>query len=176
MASKKDSVPTPAAATSAKPAPADVPKLEAELEKWRDLAAENLRGWQRARADYQNLVKQTAQEKEAWVTTANEQLILEILPVLDNFNHALKHLPPEQAKQDWVKGIMLIKTQLENILSLQGVSPIDSLRQPFDPHCHEAIEKVPGKNELKDKVVEELQKGYQQNGRVIRVARVKVGG
>lgn len=154
----------------------DLAKLEAELKKFQALAEDNLRGWQRARADYQNLVKETAQEKEAWVTAANEQLILEILPVLDNFNHALKHLPPELAKQDWVKGIMFIKTQLENIMEAQCVSAIDSLHQPFDPRYHEAVEKVPGKPELKDKVVEELQKGYTRQGRVIRAARVKVGG
>ncbi len=153
-----------------------VSKSEAELKKYQALAQENLRGWQRARADYQNLVKQTAQEKEAWITMSNEQLILEILPVLDNFNHALKHLSSEQAKQDWVKGIMFIKTQLENIFAAQGVSAIDSWHRPFDPHLHEAVEKVPGKKELKDKVVEELQKGYRRQGRVIRPARVKVGG
>ncbi len=156
--------------------PAAMRKLESELKKFRDLAEENLRGWQRARADYQNLLKQSAREKDDWVNTANEQLILEILPVLDNFNHALKHLSPEAARQDWVKGILFIKTQLENVLSAQGVSPLKSWHQPFDPHRHEAVETVPGPRELKDKVVEELQKGYLRQGRVIRAARVKVGG
>lgn len=173
MTSKKDN---PGQATAAPDASNEIKKIKAELMKFRSLAEDNLRGWQRARADYQNLVKQTAQEKEAWIASANEQLILEILPVLDNFNHALKHLTEEQAGQDWVKGIMFIKTQLENVMAAQGVTVIKSLHQPFDPHYHEAVEKVSGKKECKDKVVEELQKGYCRQGRVIRAARVKVGG
>lgn len=156
--------------------PDAVQKIKAELAKYRALAEENLRGWQRARADYQNLVKQAAQEKDAWVNGANDQLILEILPVLDNFNHALKHLTPAQAEQDWVKGIMYIKTQLENVIAAQGVAEIKSLNQKFDPHYHEAVEKVSGPKESKDKIVEELQKGYSRQGRLIRAARVKVGG
>lgn len=159
-----------------KPESVNTTTTEAELKKFRDLAAANLRGWQRARADYQNLAKETAREKEVWVTAANEQLILEILPVLDNFNHALKHLPQELAQQDWVKGVIFIKTQLANILEHQGVSVINALHQPFDPHFHEAVAKVPGKPEFRDKVVAELQKGYLRQGRVIRAARVKVGG
>lgn len=176
MKSKKEIDRPDGLKTSPPDAPDAVGKIKTELTKYRALAEENLRGWQRARADYQNLVKQTAQEKEAWITSVNDQLILEILPVLDNFHHALKHLTAEQAEQDWVKGILFIKTQLENVLSAQGVQPIKSLHQKFDPHYHEAVERVNGPKEAKDKIVEEMQKGYCRKGRVIRAARVKVGG
>lgn len=139
------------------------------------LARENLAGWQRAQADYQNLVKRTVAEQAEIRQQANTGLILELLPILDNFQHATIHLPPELVDNSWVQGIMYIRTQLEGILENQGVKAFTSLGKKFDPAKHEAIAKTKAKDKAKvDTVFAETQRGYEMNGRIIRAARVKV--
>jgi molecular chaperone GrpE len=155
--------------TKAKPR---VIKNSAYFEK---LARENLAGWQRAQADYQNLVKRTVAEQQEIRKQANTDLILELLPILDNFQHATNHLPPELADNSWVQGIMFIRTQLENILENQGVKSFVSVGKKFDPAKHEAVAKAKAKDREKvDTVFAETQRGYEMNGRIIRAARVKV--
>jgi len=146
-----------------------------DLAFYKKLAEENLQGWQRAKADYQNLVRRQAQESENHAKFANEQLVLEILPLLDNFNHALNHLPSELADNNWVKGVMFIKNQLENILESQGVKAIECDGQEFDPAKHEAVAKEKAKDpKKKNRILEVLQTGYMMKDKVIRAARVKV--
>ncbi|MFC1721763.1 nucleotide exchange factor GrpE [Patescibacteria group bacterium] len=147
-----------------------------DLAYFKDLAKKNLAGWQRAQADYQNLVKRTAAEGQKCQEFANEELISELLPIVDNFQHATDHLPPDLKDNDWVQGILFIQTQLEKILANQNVVPIEAVGKKFNPDIHEATarEKVKDRNE-KDTVLAETQKGYKMNGKVIRAARVKVG-
>jgi len=146
-----------------------------ELALYKEKAAENLAGWQRAKADYQNLIKRTAAEKETAVKMANEQLILEMLPLVDNFKHACDHLPADLEGNDWIKGVLFIRDQLEKLLENEGAKPIASVGKKFDPEKHEAVERIKTKESgKKDIVVEEVQVGYTLRGKVIRPARVKV--
>lgn len=148
-------------------------KKMSELEHFKQLAKDNLAGWQRAKADYQNLIKRTAEDAKKSAIFSNEQLILEILPVLDNFRHAINHVPENLQDDAWVQGVTFIKTQLENILSDQGVKEVEVEGENFDPEKHDAIEQV--KSDLpKDSIVEVLQPGYEMNGKIIRAAKVKV--
>ncbi|EKD49926.1 MAG: hypothetical protein ACD_63C00010G0002 [uncultured bacterium] len=154
----------------------DFSNLEKKFEEYKKLAKENLEGWQRAKADYENLKKRSAKEFEETVKAANEQLIVDLLPVVDNFNNALKHVPEDQKEGDWIKGILFIKRQMEDILTSQNVVPIESVGKKFDPKLHEAVGRAKGKSEKskKEKIVEEIQRGYMLNGKVVRAAKVKV--
>ena len=139
---------------------ADVLKISELEEKVSEL--EN--NWKRALADYQNLQKRVAEEREALVTYANLVLISELLPVLDNLELLEKHIDDTGLK-------LTIKT-FKQILENEGVKEIECLGKDFDPALMEAIELVDGKE---GKVAEVAQKGYVLKDKLIRPAKVKVG-
>ncbi|MBU1119456.1 nucleotide exchange factor GrpE [Patescibacteria group bacterium] len=141
-----------------------------QLEK--DLA-ESLEGWRRARADYENLNKRVELDAKEAQTMANKELILNLLPVLDNFESAFTTLP-EGEDNNWIKGFEYIKKQLETLLDQYGVVAIQVVGNHFDPEFHESIEEVEDKEAQKGTIVEEKRKGYTLNGFVIRPARVAV--
>lgn len=155
----------------------EIEELKKELAKTKEKMEEYLSGWKRTLADFDNFKKTQAKEREEFIKLANKGLILDILPILDNFGIAWKSLPKELKGDSWVEGIGHIKKSLENLLKEKGVEEIDPKGEEFDPAFHEAVEKVKGprsKNK-KIKVIEVVQKGYKLNGEVIRPARVKVG-
>ena len=120
--------------------------------------------WKRALADYRNLEKRVAEEREMFFTFASSSLVLRILPILDNLESLVKHVDDEGLK-------MTIK-DFKRILDEEGVKEIEAEGKDFDAELMEAIEKVEG---AKDKVVEVLQKGYTMKEKILRPARVKVG-
>lgn len=127
----------------------------------------------RVQADFDNYRKRTQKEKEEFGAYLNTDLILRIIPVMDNFQLALKHLPRELEGNSWANGIFHIERQLEQILTDEGVQKITTVGQKFDPHLHEAIEEVP--SELpQHTITEEVLAGYKIKERVIRPAKVKV--
>jgi molecular chaperone GrpE len=127
----------------------------------------------RVQADFDNYRKRTQKEKEEFGSYLNTDLILRIIPVMDNFQLALKHLPKELEGNNWAAGIFHIERQLEQILGDEGVQKIQSVGQVFDPHQHEAIEEVP--SELPEHtIVEEVLAGYRLKDRVVRPSKVKV--
>lgn len=146
--------------------------LRQALNEEREKSAANLAGWQRAQADFINYKRRTEQENEDVRKFANSTLILNILPVLDDFERALATVPEELAEQDWTNGIRLILRKLSSFLETQGVSVIESVGQPFDPNFHEAVMQAKGKDGI---VVEEAQKGYKLHNRVLRPSKVIVG-
>lgn len=154
----------------------EIDKLQRELAKFKKQAEENLAGWKRALADYENFKKRKKEEEEELIKWANENLILDILPILDNFRNAYLSLPKELVGNEWVCGIKHVKHQLENLLKNKGVEEIKSVGEEFDPELHEAVEKIKSKKEKANVIVEEVLKGYKLNGKVIRAAKVKVVG
>ncbi len=127
----------------------------------------------RALADLQNYRKKAEEEKAAFVQFANVGLILELLPVLDNFNRAFAQVPEEVQKTDWFKGALQIEQQLVGIMRKQGVSEMPpQIGKPVDAKFHDALAVGPGE---KDIVIEEFEKGYMLAEKVIRPAKVKVG-
>lgn len=135
----------------------------------------NLEGWKRAKADYVNLKKRVENDRSENIKYANKELILNLLPILDNFKSAYNTLPREMEDNDWARGIGYIKDQLEKFLKDYGVEKIKTRGIMFDPEFHEAVEKVKSK-EKKGLIIEEILAGYRLNEKVIRPARVKVSG
>jgi molecular chaperone GrpE len=142
-----------------------------ELEK---KSKEYLEGWKKERADFLNYKKEEMERIGALIKYANEEWILKILPVLDNFDLALKKIPQELQKDENVKGLLQISQQIKEFLKLQGVEEIKAVGEKFDPNFMEAVgeEKVEGREA--GVVIEETQKGYLMCGRVLRPAKVKI--
>jgi len=150
----------------------DIKTLKETLAEVKAKAEANLAGWQRAQADFVNYKKRSEQEKQALGKFANSVLILNLLPILDDFERAFSSLPPKMEKLSWLDGIRLIERKLWAVLQAQGVSPIKALGEPFDPQFHEAVRQDKGKEGV---VIEEVQKGYMLEDRVIRPTMVVVG-
>jgi len=125
---------------------------------------------QRVQADFENYMRRTEKEKQENIKFACQDAIIELLPVLDNFELALKHTSKEK---DFIKGIELVYAQFIDIMSKLGLEPIKALGENFDPKMHEVLMLEESKKN-KHKIIEEFQKGYTLNGRVIRASKVKV--
>lgn len=123
----------------------------------------------RSLADYQNLVKQTAQQKTEFIKYANGRLLEELLPVYDHLKLSLVNLPEAETKSAWVVGVQHVLKQFKELLNAEGVSEIVTVGEPFDANTMEAIE---GNGNL---VVKEVIPGYKLNGRLIKAAKVIVG-
>jgi molecular chaperone GrpE len=146
--------------------------LEEALSAAKKQAEDYLDSWKRAQADFINYKRRTEQEKLETGKYANSQLILSILPVLDDFERAFASVTPRLEKLDWIKGIKLIAQKLTTTLEAQGLTSIKAVGEPFDPNLHEAVMHSKGED---GKVVQELRKGYKLNDKVIRPSNVAVG-
>jgi molecular chaperone GrpE len=153
-------------------APEDIENLEKSLEAEKKKAEEYLAHWQRAQADFINYKRRTEAERQEFNSFANANLVLAILPVLDDLERALDAIPEEFADHDWVEGVRLVERKLKTILEGQGVKPILSLGMAFDPNYHEAMRQEKGEEGV---VIGELQKGYILNDKLLRPAKVVVG-
>jgi len=147
--------------------------LEEELEKVKKKAEEYLNNWKRAQADFINYKRRQNELFDELANSAMRELILEILPIYDTFSVAVGHIPDNLKGSEWVGGIVQIKTQLESFLRKKGVEEIKSVGEKFNPEIHEAVEMVKS-DKPEGEIIEEIQKGYKLDGKVIRVAKVKV--
>lgn len=150
----------------------NIETLKQALVEEKEKTEDYLANWQRAQADFINYKRRNEQEKEETARFANTTLMLTLLPVLDDLERALASIPPRIAKISWVDGIRLIERKLRASLHAQGLSPINAVGKPFDPHLHEAIRQGKGKEGI---VIKEVQKGYKFHDRVIRPTMVVVG-
>lgn len=131
--------------------------------------------YMRALADYQNLLKQTAREKQEFAKYANEQMILEMLPVYDNLKTSLAHLDEKAIESGWAKGIEYVIKQFADVLKNLGIEPIKTAGERFDPNSMEAVSQEETEDAGRDdQVANEISSGYRLNGRVIKAARVSV--
>lgn len=146
--------------------------LQKKLESAEQKAAEYLAGWQRARADLLNYKKEELERMENILKYAGEEMVLKVLPLLDNFEIAERGISPELREDESVKGILQLKNQIKDLLNQNGVEEIKTEGEKFNPDFHEASETVEGKEP--GIIVGELQKGYRMNGRLLRPAKVKV--
>ncbi|MFH1646833.1 MAG: nucleotide exchange factor GrpE [Chloroflexota bacterium] len=146
--------------------------LEPALTEERKKAEEYLASWQRAQADFVNYKRRMEQERQDFNRYANANLILGLLPVLDDLERALEAVPAKYKNHDWVEGVRLVERKFKTSLEGQGVKPIKALSEPFDPNFHEALRQDKGREGI---VIEEFQKGYMLNDKLLRPARVVVG-
>lgn len=129
----------------------------------------------RRQADFENFRRRVERERMEFFEYAAMGSIRALLPVLDDFERALaaapgKDTPPE----DYVKGIKMIYRRFSDELKKLGLEPIESVGKPFDPNVHHAIETVPTEEAEDHTVLEELQKGYNFKGKLLREAMVRV--
>ncbi len=130
----------------------------------------------RSAADFENAKKRLAKEREDFVRYGLEDFILRVLPVLDNFNFALSHIVGNDDKTKSMReGFLLIQKQLLQVLSEYGVKPLEVSRgKIFDPHFHEPVGSVVDPKLPEGSIVEEVQTGYELNGKLLRPAKVKI--
>lgn len=166
----------------------NIEELKKQFDKCQKLKDEYLAGWQRARADLINYKKEELERIEELIKYAGEGLILKILPILDNLEIAEKEVRSmkyEETKyKEVINGFLKIKVQIQDFLRSQGVEEIECLGKKFDPNFMEVVEDLPSealaKGEVEQKsqepgtVIEEIQKGYKINGKLLRPAKVKV--
>ena len=148
-------------------------KEELNLEECQKQRDEYLAGWQRARADLLNYKKEEMERFEQVLKFAGEEFVLKVLPILDNFNLIEKKLPEDLREEENIKGILQLKKQIEDFLKSQGVEEM-KCGEKFDPNFQEAVEMIEKEDMESGTILEEIQKGYTINGRILRPAKVKV--
>ncbi|MFW6173031.1 MAG: nucleotide exchange factor GrpE [Elusimicrobiota bacterium] len=145
-----------------------IKKVKSKLKACQKEKAEYLAGWQRAKADLINYKREQENKISEYYKFANEGLIIEILPVLDSFEQALKHISRQEKEN-----IQQVYNQLKKILKSNGVEEIPTIGKKFNPELHEAIEEI-ASNKKPGIIVEEIQRGYKLHGKIIRASRVKI--
>lgn len=152
----------------------DTEKLQTELEAAHKKMEEYMNGWKRAKADYINLKKDSEKKQMEMMQFANASLILQILPIYDNFKLAWKHIPDDQKKSDWMIGLEQIKKQMTDFLKQLGIDEIKTEGEKFDPEKHEAVGKEKKDGVEADTIIEEVKPGYMMHDKVLDPAKVKV--
>jgi molecular chaperone GrpE len=157
------------------------PDLETELMRLREALDAKSREAEAARdryvrtvAEFDNARKRAVREREELIRGANESLIRELLPVLDNFERALQAARGDAGAAGVTAGVELIQRELLRVLEKFGVTAFSSVGAPFDPERHEAVARVPAAGHPEMTVVGETARGYLLNGRVLRPAMVTV--
>ncbi|MCD6319608.1 MAG: nucleotide exchange factor GrpE [Candidatus Desulfofervidaceae bacterium] len=152
----------------------NVEELKSQLEAKSKEAHEYYENWLRAMAELDNLRKRTEKERSEYFKFANEQLIKELLPVIDNLERAVEHAQVSKDTKNLLEGINLTLKMLHSCLEKFGVKPVNAVGEKFNPHFHEAVQ-VEEKDEVTDEIViKEYQKGYLLHERLLRPALVVV--
>lgn len=127
-------------------------------------------------AEFDNFRRRAAKERIETIMHANQDLLLKIIPVADDFDRAMSALETTNDLNALREGVQLIYNKFKNTLQQAGVTEIQSRGEAFDPELHDAITQIPAPSpDLKGKVVDEIQKGYLLNDKIIRHAKVVVG-
>ncbi|KYC45748.1 MAG: heat shock protein GrpE [Candidatus Methanofastidiosum methylothiophilum] len=155
-----------------------ISELEKQLSESESKLKEIYERYLRSEADFQNLKKRTEKEKDDTRKYALQEVIMGILNVLDHIERGIKVYKESEketlSKEEVLKGIELIYKDLKDVLGAHGLCEIECLGKEFDPYYHEALATICSEETEHNKVVEEFQKGYILNDRVIRPSRVKV--
>jgi molecular chaperone GrpE len=137
------------------------------------IASEFETKFQRLQADFDNFRKHTLQERLRLQGQAKAEALLDVIPVLDNFERSVRHMPEELKSSEWATGILHIKKQFEDILNSQGLEKIRTDIE-FDPTLHDAISYEQNSKFKKDQIIEEVESGYKLGDEVLRPAKVRV--
>jgi molecular chaperone GrpE len=147
----------------------DTDKLQKELAEWKDKYVRQI-------AEFDNFRKRNAKERLELIQTAGKEVIKDMLDVLDDCDRAQKQLDTSQDLKVIKEGVSLVFNKLRNVLTSKGLKPMETIHTEFNPDLHEAITEIPAPSEdLKDKILDEVTKGYYLNDKLIRHAKVVVG-
>ena len=145
-----------------------------ESEKLKEENKEINNKYLRMTADFQNFKKRAEKEKSDIYQFANEKLIVDLLPTIDNLERAIKSNKDEGANESFTQGIEMILQQFLDVLTKNDVKEIDAIGQKFDPNYHHAVLQEENDEYESETVVDQFQKGYTVNDKVIRPCMVKV--
>jgi molecular chaperone GrpE len=148
---------------------------ESQFEKLQEQIAELNDRYLRQAAEFQNYKTRTSKERLELMQTAGRDIITELLEVLDDTERAQQQLESSADVQQIKEGIQLVFGKLRSKLQARGLKPMDALNQPFNADLHEAVTEIEAGEDMKAKVVAEVQKGYYLNDKIIRFAKVVVG-
>jgi molecular chaperone GrpE len=171
MNKKQNLEPVQPEETSVPPERSDPPAATDELAKVLAEKQELLNTLVRRQADFENYRKRAERDRSEFVQFAGMEFLRELLPVLDDFERALK---VECADAGYTKGVQLIYTRLFEALKKMGLEPMDTVGKAFDPNQHQAIERVETGEAEDQTILGEFQKGYNFKGKLLRPAMVKV--
>lgn len=150
--------------------------LKEKLKKCETEKQEYLIGWQRAKADHINARKNEEKSREDYVAYKTEDILKSLLDILDAFHEAFKNNGFQELAENYKKGIEAIFNKFLKVLEYHNVKQYDCLGEHFNPALHEGLVVEETNDKEKDNIVlEEFQKGYNINGKVLRPAKVKVG-
>jgi molecular chaperone GrpE len=159
---------------SSNPLEIEIAALKQQLEAKESEAKQNYDRLLRQTAELDNFKKRTARERDEAIRFANEAVIKDLLPVVDNLERAVAHASGGGNGKPLVEGVEMVLRQLLDVLTKHGAVPILAIGQPFDPAKHEAMAQVERDDLEPNSVVEELQKGYTLRDRLLRPALVSV--
>lgn len=144
-------------------------KLKKEIAEWKDKYVRQI-------AEFDNFRKRTAKERLDLMQTAGKEVIKDLLDVLDDCDRAQKQMETSDDLKTIKEGVLLVFNKLRNVLTAKGLKAMETVKTDFNPDLHEAITEIPAPTEeFKDKVVDEVTKGYYLNDKIIRHAKVVVG-
>jgi len=152
----------------------ELENLKKELASTDEEAREYLDYLKRLKAEFENYKKRVLKGREQTVKLANEILIRQFLPIMDDLERALSSVKKTKDIDSLVEGIVMVLNQLKKILKKQGVEEIKAKGKEFDPYFHEAVLELKSDKYPNNFVVEEMRKGYKLNNRILRPAMVKV--
>ena len=128
----------------------------------------------RLAADFENTKKRMRRDKEEAIKYANEKLLVEILPIVDNLDRAMASLSEGHDSGKVMQGLKLAQQELHQVLESHGVTVVQTLGEAFNPELHEAVAAVESADAKEGTILDEIQRGYVLNGRLIRPSRVRI--
>lgn len=147
--------------------------LENKLEEEKKKSEEYLNNWKRAQADFINYRRRESELFEDMMDSQKASLIMELIPIYETLGLAVEHFPKEMEKSEWAMGVCQIKIQLESILKKKGLEEIKSVGEKFNPDVHDAVDMVESEKP-EGEILEEVQKGFKLNGKLVRAAKVRI--
>jgi molecular chaperone GrpE len=147
----------------------EIEKVKAELEEMKDKFLRKV-------AEFDNFKKRNTKERMELIQTAGREVIIDLLEVLDDCTRAEKQIALTEGADQLKEGVMLVFTKLKNSLIAKGLKTMETINKDFNPDLHEAITEIPAPSEeMKGKIIDEIEKGYYLNDKIIRYAKVVVG-
>jgi molecular chaperone GrpE len=154
---------------------AQMQTAQTERDQLKAQAAENLDGWQRARAEFANYKRRVEAERAELTASAGAEALKRVLPAVDDFERAMQTLPDDLKDHPWISGVVMVQRKLNAALEQTGITPlVINPGDAFDPNIHEAITHEDSDQFGSEQIIGEVQRGYKIGDRVLRPAMVRV--